>query len=238
MNTLVCFLCAKEITNLDHQPLETQKSLFEEHLSDVHEAIYEVDFLFSASTLNLKQRHDAFKEELGSSPKHFLETKDILVPPSGPKDGECITKKGTIIVDFDKARQCQFCERWFTRPWCLKKHLLKCTVKRQTYDETKVKFECRVCKKTFLLKSYLRDHEESHRDITDKPYTCVYIDCVKVFKDRNAANGCERVHEQLFKCDVCAICLRGKKELERHKLAHNQLRFIYQCEECDVGNFG
>ena len=132
---------------------------------------------------------------------------------------------------------CQFCELWFTRPWVLKKHLEKCKVKNKLYDENKVKFECRVCKMTFKMKSYLRNHEECHRDITDKPYSCFYIDCDKVFMNRDAANGCERMHEELFKCDICGICRRGKTELERHKAGHNQLRFIYQCEECDVGSF-
>ena len=144
---------------------------------------------------------------------------------------------GKVIVDFENGRQCNFCELWFTRPWCLKQHLPKCEVKNKLYDESKIKFECRFCYKNFKMKRFLRNHEDIHRDITTKPYSCFYIGCKKVFMDRIAANGCETMHKELFKCEICGMCKRGKTELKRHMEGHNQLRFIYKCEECDVGTF-
>ena len=247
MGSLTCFLCEKDVINVQDSSSESQKDAFEEHLSDVHGVMFDVDYLFSATNLKMDERHKILKEEFGVTPAHLIEQlsasktepeiKDDIKPYSGPQDTECKTKMGKTITDFTKGRQCQFCERWFTRPWCLKQHLNKCSVKNKPYDENRVRIECRVCNKTFLLTSYLRTHEESHRDISDKPYSCIYIGCEKVFMDRNAVRGCERVHEELFKCSVCAMCFRGGKDLELHEVSHNELRFIYNCDECDTGSF-
>ena len=119
MGSLTCFLCEKDVINVQDSSSESQKDAFEEHLSDVHEAIFDVDYLFSASKLKINERHQVFKEEFGVSLAHFIEQlgeseikseiKYDIIPY--PQDGECKTKMGKTITDFEKGRQCKFCER-------------------------------------------------------------------------------------------------------------------------------
>ena len=166
MDSLVCFLCGEELSGTGCSSLDDQKTIFAEHLSDVHETIFNTDFLFAATKLSNQQRQQS-REEIMEEVKD--EFKNVA-------DSETFkTRMGKVIVDFENGRQCNFCDLWFTRPWCLKQHLPKCEVKNKLYDESKIKFECRFCYKNFKMKRYLRNHEESHRDITTKPYSCFYI---------------------------------------------------------------
>ena len=145
MDILTCFLCEKDVHNLQNPSIESQKHAFEEHLSDVHEAIFDVDYLFTATKLKLKQRHQVFVERFGVTPANFIEKqvdaprinaeiKEDMKTDSGFNDNECKTRMGKIITDFKTGRQCQYCEQWSTRPWCLKEHYKKCSIKNKFYD--------------------------------------------------------------------------------------------------------
>merc|ERR1712129_175803 len=75
METLLCFLCGKEITYEKNASLDNQKHMFEEHLSEIHETAFEKDFLFAATKISSKQRHQSLNKEI--IPTDFLQVQQF-----------------------------------------------------------------------------------------------------------------------------------------------------------------
>ena len=96
----------------------------------------------------------------------------------------------------------------------------------------KVRLQCQLCKEDFITKGKLRQHEMTHELEIDKPYSC--IECQKGYNTFIAANSCEKIHTEMFKCLNCELSFRTNAELSRHMKTHDQSRPLFQCNQCPI----
>lgn len=171
-------------------------------------------FLFSSGIVShMHKKHeiqDINPEDYG---------KQILVKINKPpKDYFSKSKKQT-----SKSRpttKCIICKQIFDTPEELKSHL--------TIHKTYI---CEVCGNSFIRKSYLDDHRETHG--TDKNYECKF--CNKTFKRRTVLVKHKRIHTHPRQC-VCEVC--GKRfndngTLKTHRLLLHIKERKHKCVICN-----
>ncbi len=90
--------------------------------------------------------------------------------------------------------------------------------KRKAYDDYydgPGKYECNVCHKKFVKKSYCIRHELSHNE----KFKCKI--CGSEFMHNTHLNQHMLVHkEKQYKCDICGIGIRFKFNLKKHRKIH------------------
>lgn len=79
----------------------------------------------------------------------------------------------------------------------------------------KLRYQCKVCSKTFGTKSHVNMHEKTHTGI--KPYTCSF--CGRCFHRKDHLINHIRIHtgEKPFQCDICCKAFRQQANLNMHK---------------------
>ncbi len=76
-------------------------------------------------------------------------------------------------------------------------------------------YECNICHKKFVKKSYWKRHELSH----EKKFSCNI--CGREFMHNTHLTQHMLVHqEKKHKCDVCGIMMRHKFNLKKHRKMH------------------
>jgi hypothetical protein len=91
------------------------------------------------------------------------------------------------------------------------------TKKRKAYDtyEGDGKYECNICHKKFVKKSYWKEHEASH----EEKVACKI--CGTEFMHNTHLNQHMKVHEEKqHRCEICGIKVRFKFNLKRHLKIH------------------
>ncbi len=89
--------------------------------------------------------------------------------------------------------------------------------KRKPYDyyDGKGSYECHICHKKFVRKSYWKRHELSH----EENFSCDICGCK--FMHNIHLNQHMLVHqEKKHKCDICGIMMRYKYNLDKHRKIH------------------
>ena len=77
-------------------------------------------------------------------------------------------------------------------------------------------WECKICGKTTLYNTHMRQHTETH--IKGVSHTCPM--CSKIFANRHTLrNHISGIHSELFTCDVC-----GKSGMNKHAYRAHQRR--------------
>ncbi|XP_077186228.1 uncharacterized protein LOC143833881 [Paroedura picta] len=91
------------------------------------------------------------------------------------------------------------------------------------------KHQCKVCKKSFAMKCYLVDHENSHSGA--KPYVC--SDCGKAFSFKGKLYRHRKIHSGVkpYTCPECAKTFLRKDSLIIHLKSHRS-SCAYQCLQC------
>lgn len=90
--------------------------------------------------------------------------------------------------------------------------------KRKAYEDYfdgPGEYECNICHKKFVKKSYWKRHELSH----EQKFACSI--CGREFMHNTHLNQHMLVHkEKQYECDVCGFKVRFKFNLKKHKKLH------------------
>lgn len=103
---------------------------------------------------------------------------------------------------------------------------------------TKKTFSCEYpeCEKTFLYKSELNRHMQSHAN--SRPYICPFAGCEKGFKRLDTLQTHCRLHtgEKPYMCDypLCGMNFTTQSALRYHHLKHTNNK-MYKCEVPNCG---
>lgn len=90
------------------------------------------------------------------------------------ENGKC----GVMTVNGEKSYQCLLCDKIFSRPYRIQRHL-------QVHDPSRAKVECHICSKQFTRVDTLQTHLRSvHTD--EKPFSCSFPNCAKRFAVQSA----------------------------------------------------
>ena len=95
--------------------------------------------------------------------------------------------------------------------------------------DKKIKHKCKICRKSFSQKSYLKSHEVIHTG--EVPFQCKT--CKKRFKRRSNLSAHEKRHsnERSFRCKSCKYKACTKANLEHHERIHTGER-PFKCNTC------
>ena len=93
----------------------------------------------------------------------------------------------------------------------------------------KKKYQCKMCDKSFEVKTSLYRHKIIHKD--DNPYKC--ITCSKAFSNKVDLNRHERIHtgERPYKCKCCSRAFTTTSEVKNHERIHTGER-PHICKYC------
>lgn len=122
-----------------------------------------------------------------------------------------------------RAFQCNICDRSFTRPTHLRRHMTIHTDERA--------FACKQCDKKFRRADHLKNHENYHAQI--KPHNCEQ--CEKTFSRaehlRRHISSRHTLNLTTFQCKNCEYTAGSAKELSHHRKSHNVN--VFPCKFCD-----
>ncbi|XP_065365471.1 zinc finger protein 729-like [Calliphora vicina] len=124
------------------------------------------------------------------------------------------------------AFKCEICGRCSTNSRNLTKH-----IRELHTEEGKLRpFECSVCHKSFINKTVLRIHMETHE--TNLTHICK--ECGKGFPSEQRRNLHEKsVHNADRICDQCGKTLHGPYALKKHLLEHAGVqKRKWPCDQC------
>ncbi len=100
-------------------------------------------------------------------------------------------------------------------------NLINSNNKRNAYEKQCLnyngpgKYECNICHKKFVKKSYCKRHELSH----EQNFACEI--CGNKFMHNTHLNQHMAVHkEKQHQCDICGVKVRFKFNLKRHRKTH------------------
>lgn len=152
-----------------------------------------------------------------------------------------------------KANQCPDCDKIFSRPTHLKRHMTIHTDERA--------YACDLCDKKFRRSDHLKTHQNFHTQ--NKPHTCQHCqtsfsraehlrrhilcrhrenpktfsckDCNFVAETLKLLNVHRKIHADVssFECKICNESFDSKPELTDHLKTHNDER-PYLCSECGM----
>ncbi len=135
----------------------------------------------------------------------FDENGNIVLVPNMPKQG-ILTSNNKISKQIETNKV---------------SHQIETTKKRKAYDSyiSWGPYECNICHKKFVKKSYCKRHELSH----EKMFECNI--CHNKFMHNNHLNQHMAIHkEKEHQCDICGIKVRYKFNLTRHRKIHMPYR--------------
>lgn len=124
------------------------------------------------------------------------------------------------------AFKCEICGRCSTNSRNLTKHIREL----HTEEGKQRPFECTVCHKSFINKTVLRIHMETHE--TNLTHMCK--ECGKGFPSEQRRNLHEKsVHNADRICDQCGKTLHGPYALKKHLLEHAGVqKRKWPCDQC------
>ncbi|EDV49657.1 zinc finger protein 506 [Drosophila erecta] len=116
---------------------------------------------------------------------------------------------------------CPHCEKRFTTPGTLKRHI------EGIHNQIKP-YVCDLCGKSFNYITGLKDHKLVHTD--ECPFECPV--CKRRFKN----NARLKIHldthsADIYECTVCGLKLKTRRTFNKHKLVHSDKR-QFKCEVC------
>ncbi|XP_039491185.1 zinc finger protein 239 [Drosophila santomea] len=116
---------------------------------------------------------------------------------------------------------CPHCEKRFTTPGTLKRHI------EGIHNQIKP-YVCDLCGKSFNYITGLKDHKLVHTD--ECPFECP--ECKRRFKN----NARLKIHldthsAEIYECTVCGLKLKTRRTFNKHKLVHSDTR-QFKCEVC------
>ena len=101
----------------------------------------------------------------------------------------------------------------------------------QTPQKSLRKFECNVCKASFLTRANMEGHINKHFNM--KPYKCTFCAAVFTYEtaQRNHEKNCQ-TKERTYECKLCSKSFRTQRCLKMHTMGmHSKNGF--RCEICD-----
>ncbi|XP_058452794.1 zinc finger protein 420-like [Malaya genurostris] len=126
-------------------------------------------------------------------------------------------------------KQCQYCDKVFSRATHLRRHLLTHTKEKH--------FKCKICLKPFSRSDHLSIHESTFHS-QERPFPCQL--CEKSFKRaEHLRTHVESKHSESAvskKQEFCDICNKGftsARYLDVHKKTHSEEK-VYNCKSCDL----
>ncbi|XP_030752744.1 gastrula zinc finger protein XlCGF52.1-like [Sitophilus oryzae] len=124
--------------------------------------------------------------------------------------------------------QCMYCNRNYSKPESLEKHMLETHLKTGPHEK---KHLCVTCGKGFSQKSKLVIHERIHTGY--KPYACGH--CTKRFIKKDYLVLHERTHsgEKPFSCEYCGKRFTQGAPLRIHLRTHTGEK-PYECTHCKM----
>ncbi len=136
----------------------------------------------------------------------------------------------TRIVDHLKTHlkikdiSCEQCTMKFSSKGTLRAHINIIHLGRYVRN-------CELCGKCYPNKSYFDTHMRSCHTL-ERAFTCDYPNCEKsYFSKPDLSKHQKEVH--IYQPEVCPVCLKTVKNLNRHKRYHEERKFI--CQFVDVG---
>nr|XP_023028593.1 zinc finger protein 69-like [Leptinotarsa decemlineata] len=95
-------------------------------------------------------------------------------------------------------------------------------------------FQCKICSKSFIWKSYLKIHEKTHTE--EKSFQCQI--CLKSFGGRSNLKAHEKIHigEKPFQCKICLKSFIQSSNLKSHERTHTGKK-SFQCKICSKSFF-
>uniref|UniRef100_A0A336MLW1 CSON001730 protein n=1 Tax=Culicoides sonorensis TaxID=179676 RepID=A0A336MLW1_CULSO len=134
-------------------------------------------------------------------------------------------KKRNIYTDADFDQQtCEYCfEKFDSTPEKTKHEII--------HQAEPYPYKCYVCNQQFSNRSVLRDHYESHLNLT---WVCSYDGCGKTFKTKHGRWTHEYKHRsEKQPCPICGKYLKTKWAVTQHiKEQHTPRNMEFECPKC------
>lgn len=130
------------------------------------------------------------------------------------------------VHETNKPNKCEKCGKSFATQKLLNRHNISHGPKNHM---------CQVCEKTFLQKSQLESHMETHQQV--KKYKCEI--CPKTFSHKRVLAAHILQHStrngKPFKCEECFKAYKWPEDLNTHRKAEHEGIFPYYCGFCRKG---
>jgi len=224
----------KNATELDHNNLKKDKSVSEDILDKVGNAVKEDikeesiagevdvpdnDYNPGAESVLVKIESDEHVTDhiIQNDDKYELENVDDHYNDDSVPEAKHTKQKSKNGVK----HKCDICEVEFSTNKTFLVHM-------KTHD-LKIPYNCDMCKKEFVKLQHLIRHQRTHTG--EKPFKC--DQCFKEFSHESALKSHLRIHsgEKPFKCDVCAKSFVHRSGWIHHMRIHTGEK-PYKCEQC------
>lgn len=118
--------------------------------------------------------------------------------------------------------RCHHCDKRFNHDHSLKNHLDRVNGIKS--------FKCSSCVKAFFSKAELRLHSSTHSN--EKPYTCTYPVCGKVFRTNSHRSAHMDTHNvnKKFVCSTCGDLFQTRGSRRIHQQSHSNT--LQSCAIC------
>ena len=220
-NRLQCFLCQNVIASNVTGSIDDDKKLFEEHMSDVHGALYNTDFIFAACFADSDFRN-SFVKAHNVTESNSTQADKSSENGKGNYTRKVNTKKYDSVKEI-KSFQCNVCSKLCTRKWVLKMHM-------RLHDGSEKK-QCENCNKVFNTIASFKTHTEAQLECD----ICQLKICSnKMWNRYNLQRHMEAHLGQIkLKCQSCDTTFELKKMLRKHEKTHEgEVPKPYSCLKC------
>lgn len=121
---------------------------------------------------------------------------------------------------------CDECEKQFSRPDSLRRHILLHASKARPYTRKK-QLQCEECGKKFAQANHLKSHLRVHKDYHCKECNKTYFR--KIYLQKHLL-----VHSDkgTFQCEECGTRFNQASHLKTHIQVHRAGKGVFRCEKC------
>lgn len=177
---------------------------------------------------------DAFRQHNCSHQQPATNSSPLAKVSLRTSRGRTLGEEEDVDVTGEDFYRCPICAKQFSSKSSLLDHQNK-------QHSHRTVFKCKVCGKVFLLRRYLRKHEQRHEKAasknTNKPadtFRCTQ--CSAQFSTSNELSLHKRLHAEKevgrHRCDMCYKSFSQLSLLWQHQESHVG-QIVYECNECD-----